>query len=224
MVDPGRIWLPWWGWQQVDFDLQKSLERVFGAPMLLIALMIVPILTIEYGWAETIEARPVLRLILAIGIAVIWIAFATEFIIRISVADKKSAYAFNHWVDLAVVLLPMFEFMPFLRIVRLTRLMRLETLMAWVKYYRLYGVAGKGWRGLMVLQLIHRFVHRTPEARLVRLTVQLESKEAERQDLDREIDYYRRKIKILKQQVAADESGTQDHKEPAPIAHSIRNG
>jgi len=216
VMDPSRMWLPRLGWQQVDFDLQKTLERALGVPLLLMALMIVPILTVEYVWAAAIEASPVLRLILAIAISIIWIAFATEFIVRISAADTKWGYAFSHWVDLAVVLLPMFEFMPFLRVVRLTRLMRLETVMAWVKYYRLYGLAGKGWRGFVLLQLIHRLLHRTPEAELTRLMMQMESKEGERRELDREIDYYRRKIAALTQQITDDARTTSQVEEHAP--------
>lgn len=199
---PGRLWLPWMGWREIDFDLQKTLERVFSGPMFVMAMLILPVLAIEYFWSDAVETYPPLRTGLGIGIGLIWIAFATEFIIRISVADSKFGYVVNHWVDAAVVLLPTLEFMPFLRVLRVTRLMRLQRLARIAKYYRLYGVAGKGWRGLVVLQTIQRLMSRSPEARLSRLKGQLEEKQEEIRDLQREADYYRRRIRAAEEQLA----------------------
>lgn len=199
-VEPEIMWLPGLGWRKTDFDLEKELELVFSGPMLLMASLILPLLVVEYGWADAVAARPGLRRTLSLGIGVIWLAFATEFIVRFSAAERKRAYAFRHWVDLAVVLLPVFEFLPFLRLVRLTRLMRFETLMSWIKYYRLYGVAGKGWRGLVVLKVVQQMLRRTPESRLMRLQARLECKEEERCEIDREIDYYRRRIEALQRE------------------------
>jgi hypothetical protein len=204
------MWLPWMGWGKVDFDLQKTLERVFTGPMLVMALMILPVLAIEYFWAAAVERHPPLRVALAFSVAVIWIAFTTELIIRISAAEGKIAYAFNHWVDLAVVLLPTVEFMPFLRVLRVTRVMRLDSLARLAKYYRLYGLAGKGWRGMMVLQVIHRLFNRSPEARLSRLRSHLEDKQDEMRDIEREMDYYRRRIETVERELA------QSHPERAP--------
>jgi hypothetical protein len=206
-TQPEQMWLPGLSWQQADFDLQKKLEHFFSLPMMLMAFLILPVLVVEYAWAQALEDKPALRTVLSVGISLIWFSFTVEFIIRISAADRRGAYAFDHWIDLAVVLLPVLEFLPFLRVVRLTRVMRMESLMAWVKYYRLYGLAGKGWRGLVALQLIHRLISRSPESQLVRLLAQLEGKEKERRELDREIDYYRRKIEALRRRMDVKASG-----------------
>ena len=64
--------------------------------------------------------------------------------------------------------------------------MRLDTLARFGKYYRLYGVAGKGWRGLVVIQLIRHMFSRSPEAQTAWLQSQLESKEEEMRELERE--------------------------------------
>lgn len=199
-VRRGCVWLPWMGWRRIDFDLQKDLERGFSGPMFLMALLILPVLAVEYFWADAVSANSLLRTGLGIGVGVIWIAFTIEFVIRISVAEKKVAYAFNHWIDLAVVLLPMVEFMPFLRVFRVTRLMRLERLARIAKYYRLYGVAGKGWRGVVALRLIQRLMSRSPGARISRLKAALEDKQEEIDDLERELDYYRRRIEAAEQE------------------------
>lgn len=198
---PDRLWLPGMGWRTADYDLEKALEDVFGGPMLVMAFLILPLLAVEYGWSAAIENNATLRLALAIGLSAIWIAFATEFAVRFGAAENKRRYALKHWLDLAVVLLPTFEFLPFLRVLRITRVMRLETLFAWTKYYRLYGLAGKGWRTLVVLQLLHRTFDRSPEARLARMKARLAGRQQAQREMnaefDREIDYYRRKIAEL---------------------------
>jgi len=194
---PDHLWLPWRGWQEADFDLEKDLEQVFSGPMLFMAFMILPILAVEYFWSQAVETSPVLRAVLSISVGVIWIAFTGEFMIRISAAQRKLGYAFDHWVDLAVVLLPTLSFLPFLRVLQATRLMRLDTLARFGKYYRLYGLVGKGWRGLVTLQLIRHLLSRSPQARVTWLKSQLQSKHQEMQHLERELDYYRRKIEAL---------------------------
>ncbi len=201
---PQHLWLPWMGWREIDFDLQKTLERSFAAPMFLMALLILPVLAIEYFWSDAVITYPLLRGVLAVGVGVIWIAFTVEFVIRISVAEGKIGYAARHWVDLAVVLLPMLEFLPFLRLLQVTRLMRLEKIARIAKYYRLYGLAGKGWRGLVGFQLIRQLMSRSPKARMSRLRADLEDKEAEIMELQREADYYRRRLQAAEQQVQDD--------------------
>lgn len=197
------LWLPWVGWREIDFDLQKTLERAFSVPMLLMALLILPVLAVEYFWADWVAESALLETGLGLAISLIWIAFATEFVIRGSVADGKLGYALNHWIDLAVILLPMLEFMPFLRLLRVSRIMRLGKLARIAKYYRLYGLAGKGWRGLVVLQMLRYLFSRSPEAKLSRLKGQLEEKRQEMQDMEREADYFRRRIEAAEQEMAA---------------------
>lgn len=206
---PDHLWLPWLGWRKVDFDLQKTLERAFSGPMFFMALLILPVLAIEYFWSDAVAAYAPLRTGLRIGIGLIWIAFATEFVIRTSAAEKKVSYALNHWADLAVVLLPMVLFMPFLRVLRATRLMRLQRMARVAKYYRLYGVAGKGWRGFVVLRVLQRMMSRSPEARLSRLKAELEDKQAEMRELERETDYYRRRIRDAEKELVEKHEATE---------------
>jgi hypothetical protein len=223
---PDHIWLPWLGWQQVDFDLNKTLERFFRGPMFFMALMILPVLAVEYFWSDAVEAYPLLRTVLGISTSVIWLAFATEFVIRFSAAEKKMAYALNQWVDLAVVLLPLVEFLPFLRVLRATRIMRLQNLTRMAKYYRLYGLAGKGWRGLVVLQLIWSLFSRSREARLSLLKGNLEENREQIQELEREADYYRRRIEALEKEFAEQADGARDtaHRVKETIARRPADG
>ena len=52
----------------------------------------------EYIW---------LRLLLHLSTGVIWFAFAAEFILMVSVAERKIAYCLAHWIDLAIIVLPL---------------------------------------------------------------------------------------------------------------------
>ena len=193
---PGQIWLPGLGWQVVDYDLRKTLELFFSVPMIFMALLILPVLAAEYYghyWLASMESEPLLRAFLDICISVIWIAFTAEFIIRSATAESRWQYALAHWLDLAVVVLPMVEFLPFLRVMRLTELTQLS------RYYRIYGVAGKGWRAFLVLEVLQRL---TRHSAVARLRGELDVKVEEAQELQREIDYYRRKIAQLEQELS----------------------
>ena len=198
-----EMWLPWLGWHPRNFDLRKTLEQVFSGPMLFMALMVLPVLAVEYFWAEAIKSYMVLRIVLGISVGIIWIAFTVEFVIRYSAADKKFTYAFNHWVDLAVILLPMLEFLPFLRMLRVTRALGFARL---AKYYRLYGLAGRGWRGFVVLEVIQRLLSRDANARVVRLKGRLAETEERMRELELEADYYRRRLEVAEKKCAEPEA------------------
>ena len=60
-AEPETMWLPRLGWRKADFDLEKELELVFSGPMLLMASLILPLLVVEYGWADTVAGHPALR-------------------------------------------------------------------------------------------------------------------------------------------------------------------
>jgi hypothetical protein len=194
---PDQLWLPGLGWHVVDYDLSKTLELFFSVPMMFMALLILPVLAVEYywhHWLAPMESEPLLRAFLDVCISVIWIAFTAEFIIRMAAAESRWQYALAHWLDLAVVVLPMVEFLPFLRVVRLTALTQLS------KYYRIYGVAGKGWRAFLVLEVLQRL---TRHSTVSRLRGELDAKVEEAQELQREIDYYERKIAQLEKGLPA---------------------
>src|SRR5262245_13111117 len=70
-ADPERTWLPWIGWVSVDRALQKRLERFFSLPMIVMALLVLPLLAMEFFWLETVRADFLLSLALDIGTSVI---------------------------------------------------------------------------------------------------------------------------------------------------------
>jgi voltage-gated potassium channel len=208
---PGReIWFPFLGWRAADKDLVKDFERLFGWPMIVLAFMVLPLLAVEYIWPHQSEDNPLLASFLALGASIIWFAFAFEFVVMISVSERKLSYCLAHWIDLAIIVLPIVQFLPLMRTLRLTRLLREERLASWGAVYRLEGLALKAWQAFLLLQILQRLT-RSPEKRLKRLEALLAIKVEEIEILRSEIAEVRQLV--LKQ--AAREPA------PAPVPNPV---
>jgi voltage-gated potassium channel len=186
-ADQGRMWLPLVGWAAVDKTLRRTLERLFSAPMIVIALMVLPVLAMEYFWLEPVRAHFGWSLTLDIASSVIWLAFALEFVIMVSVAPGKVRYCFQNWTDMLVVALPIVDFLPLLRLFRLTRILELQQLSRMGRLYRLRGLLMKLWRAILVLEMIQRLFGNYKERRLKKLKDLLVAREEELLELRAEI-------------------------------------
>ena len=186
----GRIWLPRLGWRRVDKRLRRRLERTFSIPMIFIALMVLPILVVEFFLKAQVARYAWLRFFLHVGTGVIWFAFAAEFILMVSVAEKKLAYCKKHWVDLAIILLPFVSFLRSLRALRATRLtglMRVKQMTRLGRVYRLRGTIIKAIQGLVLLDVFSRWIHRDPVKRIEKMKEQLAELETQARALRRKI-------------------------------------
>jgi voltage-gated potassium channel len=193
-VRPNQIWLPVLGWQTINGHLRHSLERFFSVPMVLFAFMVLPLFVLEYFWAEQVRTEPLLALALDMGTAVIWLAFAIELIMMLAVCDRRLRYCLQHWIDVAIVLLPVIEVLPLFRLLRLGRVLRLEQLLRWGRLQRMQAVAMRGWRAILLLQIVQRLTGRSLEHRVKRLQDLLQAKEEEVADLRREIQELEERI------------------------------
>jgi voltage-gated potassium channel len=199
----GKIWLPVTGWVEVDDQLRERLEKTFSIPMIFIALLILPVLLVELTMTEQVAQNRWLRNLLHFGTGLIWFAFALEFILMVSVAKKKLRYCREHWLDLAIILLPLISFLRSLRAVRAMRVARLakvQQLGKMSRLYRLRGLAMRAFRALMLLELVNRLLGVSLEKRLRKLREQLEEKEQEIESLRRVI------IKLEKELEACEEA------------------
>ena len=95
----GQIWLPRMGWRTPGKTLHKELERAFSKPMLVVALLILPVLLIEFRYQELLQETLWLKLLLSISMGLIWCAFTCEFIVMVSSTRKKLAYVKKNWID-----------------------------------------------------------------------------------------------------------------------------
>lgn len=202
----GRIWLPGLGWRKPNAALRTKLERLFSIPMILIALAILPVLLIELGMRQQVLTHEWLRCALHVSLGLIWFAFAAEFIVMFSVADRKLKYCKEHWIDIAIILLPLISFLRSLRIVRATRMARLarvEQIVRLSRVYRLRGLAMRALRAMLLLKLLNRLLRTAPDKQLRRLREELREKQADIRFLKRQIAELERMITARRAAAAA---------------------
>jgi hypothetical protein len=202
MPDPwtGRLWLPTWGWCERGKALEDRLDRTFHKPMLIFAVLILPVLGLEFLRAEAVRSTPVLALLLHASVAIIWVAFATEFAIKVSAGRHPLVYCKERWIDLAIVVLPLLEFArsaladlaPVARLLRLTRAVAHEQLARMGQMYRVRGLIAKGWRAVLVLRVVARLTGNTPEKQLRKLEGQIAEADSLLADLRNQAEELRR--------------------------------
>lgn len=207
----GRIWLPKFGWTRPTASVRQDLEKLFGMPMIAIALMILPILLVEFGLKEHVADRNWLRILLHLSTGTIWFAFALEFIVMYSVAKKKLQYCKTHWLDLAIVLLPLLSFLRSLRVLRATRLARLAKLQYLTRLgrvYRLRGLTIKAFRGLAVIEVMHRILPMTLERQVELLKEDLADHERHGRELRKKIASIEQLIESRRSEAPSQDAGT----------------
>ena len=181
----GRLWLPGLGWRQPTRDLQRFIEAKLSVPMLIAALVMLPVLGIEFLLKKQLHEHDWLRMLLHIGTGLVWFAFAAEYIFMLSLAERKWEYIKANIVNLLIILLPFASFLrslQALRATRLARLTRLGQLSKMIRMYRIRGVAMRLLRSLLFLEVLSRLLT-TPEKRCQSLRDQIARKEAELEDL-----------------------------------------
>ena len=192
----GQIWLPGIGWQAPRRKLYKKLEAALSTPMLFFALLILPLLLIEFGLHSVVEEQTWLRITIHICTGLIWCAFAIEFIVLVSASERRMKYVKKNWIDLAIILLPLALFLRSLRAIRLARVAKLakvEQLVRLSRVYRMRGLAMKLLRALMFVEFFGRIVGGSPEKKLKRLEMDHREKQEELEEIEQEIA----KVKLL---------------------------
>lgn len=110
---------------------QEALERFERAtelPLLILALAMIPLLLVPLmvHLGEAAEDA-----VLAAE-WFIWAAFAVEYVVRLSLSEKRWRFVRQHWPDLLIILLPFLRPLRVLRSARAMRLLRLGRLAAFV--------------------------------------------------------------------------------------------
>jgi hypothetical protein len=137
-------------------------------------------LSAALAWAQL----PAVRFATRVGEALIWTAFALEFVVMISVVDRKLKYCLKHWIDILVIVLPL---VAFLRSLRLARLARLNQIGRFTRLYRLRGSVVRAQRGMVVASVVERKLLRNPRKQLAKLQDALVEKEREVESLHTQI-------------------------------------
>lgn len=199
-----RIWLPRLGWQPRGRALLKRLDKSFGGPMLLFAFLILPVLALEYFRSDAVKELAWFSFALDASIGLIWVAFATEFILKFSAAPDRVAYLKERWLDVAIVGLPTLEVVlthwvdaaPLARLLRLGRALAPDQLGQLGRAYRLRGLVMKGWHAFLVLEGIARITGNTAEKRLRRVEGQIALLEEQLAELRAEADEIRKQLPV----------------------------
>lgn len=190
----GHIWLPVLGWTPPGKAASKQLARFFGKPMIVIALMILPILLLEFGLKDFVARHFWLQLLIYAATGFIWFAFTLEFILMISVSDKRLRYAKENWIDLAIILLPLISFLRGFRALRIARLAKVQQLAKMGRIYRMRGLGMKLFRALLLLEVVNRLLRITPEKQLTRLETLREDHLEELAEIDKSIAELKQKL------------------------------
>jgi len=200
-----KLWLPGLGWRRADKRLRRRLERTFSVPMIAIALLILPVLVVEFFFKAQVAEHEWLRWALHLSTGVIWFAFATEFILMISVADKKLNYIRTNWIDLAIILLPLLSFMrslSLLRSTKLAKLLRVSKLTRLASIYRMRATAVKALRALILWEVLERLLQPDTKKQVQKLRDELTQRELELRILRREIYRAEKRLAEERQAVA----------------------
>lgn len=206
------VWLPLSGWKKVEPELEKYLAVFFRWPMVVIAVLVVPIVGVELLAGELLEENLPARRGLEVLTAIIWVAFTLEFILMISVTPKKLKYVLRHWLEILVIALPM---LAFLRTARLGRLARLKDLSKTVRAYRTRGLYARWWRAIVALELLDRVQKLDLDSYLSNLEDQFEEKKEELVRIEQKLEQTRKEL-------AAKQSATSPMSGAAQVPPAVR--
>jgi len=98
----------------------ERLERWTEWPLTLLALALIPLLLVPYLFSVSENTRNTLDSLDYL----IWGIFAADFAIKLSIAPRRLSYLRRHWLDVVLVVLPMFRPLRAVRSVRTLRLLQ----------------------------------------------------------------------------------------------------
>jgi len=193
----GRLWLPVLDWQHPGKRLSLTLARFFGKPMIAIALLILPILLLEFVFKTLVAEHQWLQILIHIATGFIWFAFAVEFILMVNATDRKLGYIKKNWIDLAIILLPLISFLRSIRALRLAKLAKVQQLAKMGRIYRMRGLGMKLFRALLLFEIVNSVLRITPEKKLAKLQDERNERLEELAEIDAEIEEVQQTISEL---------------------------
>lgn len=198
----------WWNgdWQLVDKSLSQRIDKWFLYPILLISLIMIPFWIMEIFFQTKISMHPSLYHVLNFGNALIWGLFVTEFIIMISITQKKGNYVIKHLLELFIIILPLLALSRFILITKYIKISKSTYILWFVKIqyllniYRTKSVINRIIRLLIIIDIVKRFYQRkNPQRYLLILKNELHEKEQEVADLKNKISETKNLINEIRQ-------------------------
>lgn len=101
-----HVKMPFYGVIVSDDRLRARVDRYFHKPMLILALLVLPLLAVEL-WVPDADIKfSALWWSCGTAFVIIWGAFLIEFVIKISIAESRVEYVKSNWLDLIIIILP----------------------------------------------------------------------------------------------------------------------
>lgn len=185
--DVDQIWLGW-SWHQVSPELYKEIQPFFLYSVLVTSTIMIPFWLLELLAPRFLSNNPFIYHFLNIGNAIVWSIFVTELIIMLSIIEKKREYLIKHWLELLIIVLPMFALLRFVRLANTARLIKLLKTQRMLNLYRSRSVLNRLVAIILFFQIIERWQqHRDPESYKQRLEEKLAEKEQEVAEIKQKI-------------------------------------
>ncbi|MFC4872320.1 hypothetical protein [Negadavirga shengliensis] len=180
---PELVWIPYYRWSKANEGLLKHIKEKFSIPMIVIALLIIPVLVIEWKFYDEVSSflQADLSFILDMVQAFIWLAFAFEFILMISISNEKIHYTQLNWIDVLIILLPFISFVRTMRIIKIARLSQLA------RGYKLRALLMKARQGLIFASFFRRILSIKPDFQIKKLKKKLDRNQKEREAIEEEL-------------------------------------
>ena len=192
---PSRfVWVPRHAWLLAGKLNYERMELRMAVPMLAVSLIVLPLLGLELMLGTWLENHFWAAIIVHTLTAMVWFGFALEFIVMMALTDKKLAYCGRHWVNIAIILLPLVGFLRMFRLLRIGKATKL------LRAYRMRGVVARTMRLALVFNLIERLMERNPEKYLLALEDKVIERKAEIQALEEKMTELRQRIAQAKLQ------------------------
>ncbi|MHC5004842.1 MAG: hypothetical protein ACYTJ0_17165 [Planctomycetota bacterium] len=113
-----------------DDSLRKRVDAFFHWPMIVLALLILPLLALDHFYLAKLplDARGQhwLYWIVRLAFAVIWLAFLVEFIVKITIAECRVEYVKRNWLDVVIILVPVLRPIRAAHLAKTTRVFTLR--------------------------------------------------------------------------------------------------
>ncbi|WP_375585103.1 hypothetical protein [Cyclobacterium xiamenense] len=190
-TEPEKTWLPVYRWSLCNEGLLQHLKEKFSVPMIVVALLILPVLIIEWNFYDEVEAflHTDLSFVLDMVQGFIWLAFALEFLLLVSITNDKFGYIKKNWIDLLIIVLPFISFVRTLRIFKVARLTHLA------RGYKLRALLMKARQGLIITSFFFRVLAVKPDFQLKKLKKKLDQNQAERESIEEELLRFALRVK-----------------------------
>lgn len=210
--DHDYIWL-FNNWRLVDIVLYERLEKKFLYVILILSALMLPLWLIELFIPTFIQKYIFLEHLFHLGNALVWGLFVAEFVIMFSMSKKKGDYLLKHWLELSIIILPMFALIRFLPFT-FSIFSKAAKLQRVLKLYRARIILHRILRIMQIIQLI-RFWHRlnqqsNPEQYLTKLEEKYQEKQQELDEIAVHIQQTKKIITERKQYCLFDKRPTQN--------------